>query len=261
MVLTGDDMSLSNESLIETLARTTASDHSPCVGHCTYDDQDYCLSCRRHTDEIGQWRDADETMRQAAWDRIPQDIDAKGIETMRLPLSPDDIMAIALETLDQGGSWAVGAKGCYAYGHDLRHQEDGILTAGHADGHQQITLDLSGKMRALAWTRGASTGRKLADGIDGLPLLLVVPKVRLDLPIHIAPCTLEDGSQDCGLGLAHCQMMTAGGSLNMKTMLASATISDIDTPLFDGPDLPQGLTLPESYALAAVILPKGEAEL
>ncbi len=255
-------MSLETPNLIDQLARTTASDHSPCVGHCTYDAEDYCLSCRRHTNEIGQWRDANDDLRQAAWDRIPNAIDDMGLETMRLPLSPDDIIAIAIETLDQGGSWAVGAKGCYAYGHDLIKEEDGILTATHADGHQRVTLDLSGKMRAVAWTRGKATGRKLSDGIANLPLLLVVPKVRLNLPVHDAPCQLDDGSQDCGLGLAHCQMMTDGDDLKIKTMLANAVISGGDIkPQQKVSDLPEGLILPESYALAAVILPKGEALL
>ena len=263
-------MSLNEINIVDALARTTASDHSPCVGHCTYDAQDYCLSCRRHTDEIGQWRDAEDGLRQAAWDRIPAEIDAMGLETMRLPLSPDDIITIAIETLDQGGSWAVGAKGCYAYGHDLLSEEDGVLRAADAEGRAEVTLDLSGKMRAVAWTRGASTGRKLADGIGGLPLLLVVPRVRLTLPIHDTPTVLEDGMTDCGLGLAHCQMMTAGDDLYINTMLARAKMPRSKHGLaddgfadggFDGPDLPQGLVLPESYALAAVILPKGEALL
>ena len=248
-------------NLTDQLARVTASDHSPCVGHCTYDAQDYCLSCRRHTDEIGQWRDADEGLRQAAWQRIPHEIDQMGLEVMRLPLSPDDILAIALETLDQGGSWAVGAKGVYAYAHDLENEEDGVVTAINSDGDNRVTFDLSGKMRALAWTRGSTTGRKLADGVGHLPLLLVVPKVRLNLPVHDAPCRLDDGRDDCGLGLAHCQMMTDGDDLLIKTMLGHATISGGGNFQFNGADLPQGLVLPESYALAGVILPKGEAGL
>ena len=90
------------------MARAGQADHSPCVGHCTYDDADLCLSCRRHTHEIGAWRDGDDDMRQKAWARIPAEIDAAGVKVMRLPLSPEDIAAQAIACLEDGGAWAVG---------------------------------------------------------------------------------------------------------------------------------------------------------
>ena len=256
-----NDASLKMDRMI----RQAAHDHSPCVGHCTYDAEDYCLSCRRHTDEISAWRDADEGLRLAAWQRIPGAIDAAGLDLMRLPLSPDDIIAIAIETLDHGGAWAVNAGAMTAYAHDLIHDEDGVVTAISADLQTEITLDLSGKMRALAWTRQEATGRTLAAHLDEAPLLLVVPKVRLNLPVHHEPTVLDDGRMDHGLGRADCRVMTDGDDLIVETMLATARIKGkggIKPPHIAADPHPiSGLNLPESYALAAVVLPKGEADL
>jgi len=250
---------------MDRMIRQAAHDHSPCVGHCTYDADDFCLSCRRHTDEIGAWRDADEALRLAAWGRIPAAIDAAGLDVMRLPLSPDDILILALEALDHGGAWAVTAGGITAYAHDLIADNDGVASAISADGQTEITFDLSGKMRALAWTRQEATGRSLADDLHDLPILLVVPKVRLNLPVYEEPTALDDGRIDCGLGRADCRALTDGDDLMIETMLATARIKNgagLKPSLMPSDQsIIKGLDLPESYALAAAVLPKGEADL
>ena len=256
-------MSEVQNQLISQLARYSASDHSPCVGHCTYDDKDFCLSCRRSTNEIGSWRDADNALREAAWARIPGDIDQAGLDTMRLPLSPDDIAEIALDILDHGGSWAIGGGGHYAYVHDLVAEENGVLSAVSEDGMTKMTLDLSGKMQALAWARGSSKAQTLADNLDALPLILVVPQARLNLPCHDQETALDDGTLDLGFGLPHCQMIASGQDMMMRSMLAEACITN-GAAYLNAPNdhiLPESMVLPESYVLAAVLLPKGEALL
>ncbi len=247
----------------EMMMRAGQADHSPCVGHCTYDAADLCLSCRRHTDEITAWRDGADDMRIAAWARIPAEIDMAGIDVMRLPLSPEDIAAIAIARLDEGGAWAVGGDAdgdkAWVYAHDLTHDDDGVLTAEREDGAARITLDLSGKMRALAWARH---DRKLADGVDELPLLIVVPRARIKDAAHDAPTMMDDGRMDLGYGLTGLQVIKDGDDLVLASLLAEACIDGgADTPPAITSPLPQGLDLPESYVLAAVILPKGEAEL
>ena len=51
---------------LDRMLRAAQSDHSPCVGHCTHDDEGYCLSCRRHEDEKAQWKDGPEAARLEA---------------------------------------------------------------------------------------------------------------------------------------------------------------------------------------------------
>ncbi len=36
---------------------------SPCVSNCCLDEEDYCLGCYRHIDEITGWHTADDTRR------------------------------------------------------------------------------------------------------------------------------------------------------------------------------------------------------
>ena len=242
----------------DVMMRAGQSDHSPCVGDCTYDAEDLCRSCRRHNDEIATWRDADEAMRRAAWARIPAEIDKAGIRVMRLPLSPDDIAERAIACLDEGGAWAVGGDGHWVYAHDLTADDDGVLTAASADGAATITLDLSGKMRALAWSRG---GVDLADGLDDLPVLIVVPRARIkDEPCH-TPTVMDDGRTDLGYGIPSLKIIQDGDDLVLKTLLAEARVADGTAPAVLTSPIPEGLSLPDSYVLAAVILPKGEASL
>ena len=243
------------------MARAGQADHSPCVGHCTYDAKDLCLSCRRHSDEITDWRDADDAMRIAAWARIPAEIDAAGLDVMRLPMSPDDIAELAIRRLDEGGSWAVGMKDAWVYAHDLTADEDGVLTAQDEEGKASLTLDLSGKMRAVAWARTALTGRKLADGVDSLPILIAVPKARIKDAPMTSETVLDDGRVDLGYGIPSLRVIKDGDALVMEAMIATARIEE-GSALPQGNDpVPEGLNLPDSYVLAAVIMPKGEAAL
>ena len=254
----------------DVMARVAEADHSPCVGHCTNDADDFCLSCRRHIDEITTWRDGKKEMRRGAWARIPKEIDKAGVKVMRLPLSPDDISALALKCLDEGGRWATGGGDQWVYADDLIADKDGVLKAVSDDGGCDITLDLSGKMRALAWSRDeAEKGRgkrHLAEGLDRLPILIVVPRARIkDRPNHV-PTIREDGMTDLGVGLASLTVLKDGDDLIFKTLLAEGRIRNAPHHKTLGAEalktpLPAGLKLPESYVLAAVILPKGEEAL
>ena len=38
---------------------------SPCIDVCALDDNDICIGCWRHVDEIGAWRDLDDPARRA----------------------------------------------------------------------------------------------------------------------------------------------------------------------------------------------------
>ena len=42
---------------------------SPCIGNCCLDDEDICLGCQRHIDEITGWRSANATERRAILNR------------------------------------------------------------------------------------------------------------------------------------------------------------------------------------------------
>ena len=150
--------------------------------------------------------------------------------------------------------------GHWAYGHDLTADEDGVLTAASADGTTSLSLDLSGKMRALAWARGE---RALKDGVQGLPILIVVPRARITSAPHHEPTQLDDGRLDLGYGLASLRVLEDGDELVMESLLATARMPKAAGGLQDAGAraTPGDLTLPESYVLAAVLLPKGEAPL
>lgn len=243
---------------IDRLAHSTAIDHSPCVGHCTYDEAETCLSCRRFKHEVDGWRDGTAEMRQSAWKRIASGIDEAGVGVMRLPLAPDDIAGLAREVLSAGGAWAAGISGHWLYGHKLISDDNSVLSALGSDG--RITLDLSGKMRALAWGRG---GRKFAHGLNTLPIVIVVPRARLKDTPHYTPTQLDDGRLDLGYGLASVQLIRDGDALIMQTPLATTreTYKPELLPKRGGDAVPADLTLPESFVLGAVLLPSGESPL
>jgi predicted Fe-S protein YdhL (DUF1289 family) len=244
---------------VDRLTHTASSDHSPCVGHCTYDEDEVCLSCRRRTSEIEAWRDADAGLRQSAWARIPSEIDDAGVTVMRLPLDPDDIAVMAKETLADGGAWAVGVAGHWVYGHDLITDDGGVLVAANAeDTSARITLDLSGKMRVLAWARD---GRKLAGGVHDLPILIVVPRARIKTEPNQEQTTLDDGRVDLGYGLPSAKIIRDGDNLVIETLLATAQQKSEILPSPGARAVPPDLNLPESYVLAAMLLPKGETPL
>jgi predicted Fe-S protein YdhL (DUF1289 family) len=229
---------------VKRLARIADPDHSPCVGHCTYDNASFCRLCRRSSDEAVRWRKIDDRARKSAWARIPASIDEAGVAVMRLPLDPDDIAEIARETLAQGGMWGVGTAGHWVYGHDLIGDDGGVLSAASGDGLSHITLDLSGRMRVMAWARG---GRKFDDGVNDLPVLIVVPRARLkDAP----PVKVTHDGDDLVIEtwLATARQKNAAHATGLMPNSA------IDAA-------PPDLTLPESYVLAAVLLPKDEPPL
>ncbi len=247
---------------IDRLSRAASSDHSPCVGHCINDDAGFCLSCRRSSAEIAAWRDLDGDMLKAVWGRIPAEIDKIGVGVMRLPINPDDIAAIAEEVLNRGGRWALGISEHWVYGDNFIGNNGGVLSAVSADGKTTITLDLSGKMRGLIWARD---GRNLTDGIDNLPILIVVPRARIKSSPNTAPTICDDGMLDLGLGFNSITALQDGDDMVIKSLLATAWIRGGASAglniIGKNGVLPKGLNLPESYVLGAVLLPKGEAAL
>ena len=44
---------------------STLVDISPCLGICTYNEEDYCIGCKRHMTEIFDWYDYPEEMQKA----------------------------------------------------------------------------------------------------------------------------------------------------------------------------------------------------
>ncbi len=244
---------------IDRMRRAHEPDHSPCVGHCTYDEGRHCLSCRRHEDEVGIWRDASEASRLEVWSRLPQEIDAAGRHLMRLPLDNEDITSLALETLAQGGSWVVGVEGCWlAADRPLPGTNAERLEAESHCSSTQVSLDLTGKIRALAWARG---GRKLADGVEGLPIVLVTPRGRVGLTCCEEETVLDDGRVDLGLGLASARALRANGRTEIETGFARAVTSLEPATGFGRSALPGDLVINESYALGAILLPRGERPL
>lgn len=44
---------------------------SPCVARCGLNDEDYCMGCFRHIDEIVAWRDASEAEQHSIINKLP----------------------------------------------------------------------------------------------------------------------------------------------------------------------------------------------
>ncbi len=227
--------------------------HSPCVGYCTDDEAGYCFACRRHRGEIDGWRDIDPMQRSAIWDRLPQAIDGGKFGVMRLPLDPEHIADIAAETLKGGGSWAVGARGHWLYGRKMARRDGLKLVANGGDTKggdkgAEITLDLSGnlggKIRALAWARD---GKTFSQNMHDLPLIIVTPMVKVNLPDDL-------------FGLPTVRFFDEREGQRVQVMCASAYGFK---PQKNKPEnaVPRGLDLPDSYAISAFILPKGQAAL
>jgi len=49
---------------------------SPCVDICKYNKNNYCLGCKRHSDEITNWINYSNSMREA----IIKDLDSRNID-------------------------------------------------------------------------------------------------------------------------------------------------------------------------------------
>ena len=239
---------------VDLMRHAAAAGHSPCIGHCTHDDAGRCLSCSRHEDEVASWREVDEATRLDIWSRLPEAIDNRDRGIMRLPLDADDITELAAEVLAEGGSWIAGYDSCWV---TATHHEGGLI-ASNADG-ARISLDFSGKVRAVAWAR---EGVKLADGVAGLPILLVTPVVRLSFPVCEAPTLLEDGRRDLGLGLASVRLVEEqDGRKVIETALARIEgMNDAAQPNTPKP-VPDGLDLGKAYALGAILMPKAAGEI
>ena len=247
---------------LDRMLRADQPDHSPCVGHCTFDAGGYCLSCRRHEDEKAGWKEGSEADRSGIWNRLPSAIDEAGRDLMRLPLAPEDIMGIADEVLGNGGAWVAG------YGDHWYSATRRVAGAGHAartESGERITLNLAGpdvpgKVRALAW---AGDGKKLSDGLQALPLVLVVPVARLAFPVNGEPTWLDDGRMDLGLGLASVRLLEDGKDVTIETPIAKIEGVKIDrriTPAAaegNSSTTPEGLVLNESYAFGAMLVPGG----
>ena len=238
------------------MMRAGQPDHSPCVGHCTHDSGGFCLSCRRHEDEVAGWKDIPADGRLGVWGRLPAEIDAVGRDLMRLPLDAGDIAGIADEILDGGGAWAAGFGDRWFHG--VRRADVGGSMSATTDAGERVSLNIAGpeapgKIRALAWARD---GRKLADGVGDLPIVLVVPTARLDFPVHRAPATLEDGRRDLGLGLASVRLVETADGRVLETKIARVEGLEIgDGAGNTGTATPPGLDLNENYALGAILLP------
>ncbi|MCL2913228.1 DUF1289 domain-containing protein [Shewanella corallii] len=45
---------------------------SPCVAHCGLNDEDYCMGCFRHIEEIVGWSSASDERKQQIIDALPE---------------------------------------------------------------------------------------------------------------------------------------------------------------------------------------------
>jgi len=45
---------------------------SPCVNICSLDENDLCIGCDRHGNEISQWGDYTEQQKKQVWEKIRQ---------------------------------------------------------------------------------------------------------------------------------------------------------------------------------------------
>ena len=50
----------------------TGTNLSPCVSICKYDDNNYCIGCRRHMNEIFDWLDYNDEMKLAILEDIKE---------------------------------------------------------------------------------------------------------------------------------------------------------------------------------------------
>ncbi|ARD21831.1 DUF1289 domain-containing protein [Shewanella japonica] len=46
--------------------------HSPCVAKCGLNDDDFCMGCFRHINEIVGWGKASEERQQQIWAQLPE---------------------------------------------------------------------------------------------------------------------------------------------------------------------------------------------
>ncbi|WP_144209434.1 DUF1289 domain-containing protein [Shewanella donghaensis] len=46
--------------------------HSPCVAKCGLNEDDYCMGCFRHINEIVGWGQASEERKQSIWQQLPE---------------------------------------------------------------------------------------------------------------------------------------------------------------------------------------------
>lgn len=53
-------------------SKTQSSIDSPCVRNCCLDDEDFCLGCGRHIEDILQWQRVDDSERAAILVRASQ---------------------------------------------------------------------------------------------------------------------------------------------------------------------------------------------
>ncbi|GAA0786027.1 MULTISPECIES: DUF1289 domain-containing protein [Pseudomonadati] len=44
--------------------------HSPCVARCGLNEDDYCMGCYRHIDEIVVWSSASDEQKKHIWDQL-----------------------------------------------------------------------------------------------------------------------------------------------------------------------------------------------
>jgi uncharacterized protein len=46
--------------------------HSPCVARCGLNEDDFCMGCYRHIDEIVSWSSASDAEQHAIWQKLPE---------------------------------------------------------------------------------------------------------------------------------------------------------------------------------------------
>lgn len=226
-----------------------AAEHSPCVGICDHEPQQLCRGCQRHQEDVQTWREAEPETRVAIWKDLPGALADQGQQVMRLPLSQDQIVHLAMARLDHGGRWMIGVDGCWLQA-DRRH---GDTSAISKDGKTQLWLETTLKMRALLW---AAPGQRLDDDPAQLSLLLVTPSIRIERGEGQHQQPLPDQYRSCFHSDTVRISASEHGVIRAETVIAhgewQSPFPQIDPK---ASDVPPGLTLPESYVLGLAILP------
>ena len=168
--------------------------HSPCVGICKLDPATgFCLGCARTGGEIADWMVMDEDRRNQVWLNLPERHSKLAIPVRLLPWTPIEVVGWAQETVsDRRGTWVTGAPGAVAEFPCTPEREidvdagEGSVIARAADA--AFRLRVSDKIRAFTFA-------------DGGPIVLGMPKGRVNMPSHTAVQTL--GTDDDAIDEAH----------------------------------------------------------
>lgn len=204
---------------------------SPCTGICKLDETTgWCLGCGRSGDEILDWRNQPEAVRQNVWDQIPDRLSRLGVSCLRLPWTTEDIRDFVVSSLtERRGTWVMGVLGAVAEYTFADGEETHVSQSGHEliaktrNGAMRMTID--DDIRALTFD---------PRGIQEEPrVVLAVKRERGRLPVSSVIKDLEEDTNgilpaedtrlfDLGLGRKEARFCVRVGSGRARDALSKA---------------------------------------